>query len=299
MYRNYLFVSGGLYVLATCFVASLSADYEQDTEPTVDDLTSSTHVSAPDGTTPDTRTTIGLGEKVDITLDSSSWSDTDENLTTGMIEDDTIGDRVWAASSGGSISPSGVTQVDEVTLTAGFDPDICAVVCNVYDSETKYDDDYITKSIVFTIIAPSGEVTAFDSWVGRVARFSATLQPTSVCFGAISVTEVDGMGAQDDCWFVGSAQTKYEALTGGTWDVDNNNYWEFDHLAWADADITYYRANPVGAVRAPCQTNLPQEMHVVEGNSGQYDGSTLEIRIGTTTVGATRDGVSRNRTYTP
>ena len=131
-----------VYVFAILFIAApgLLADvYTQNTQATINAMTSSTNVSAPSGA-PDTRTTIGIGEQVTCSINSNSWSDTDCNITTNRVESDTIGDRVWGCSSGGEVNPSGVTYSNSTTLTADLDPGSPTVAVHVYDSEAKYDD---------------------------------------------------------------------------------------------------------------------------------------------------------------
>jgi hypothetical protein len=274
-------------------VSLCNGAYTQWTVSSIGGMTSSTLKAAPSGA-PNTRTTIGLGEKATCSIDSSTWTDKDCNNSTHTIENDTIGDRVWASSTGGSISPSGVTSVDTVTMTADYDPDTCVVLVHVYDSETKYDDNYLQRSKTFTIIKPTGETTVTNGWVNTImARFTSTLSPTSVNFGNISVTEVNGTGSHDGCWFTGSTMSKYEALTGGTWGVSDINVWGDDHLSWSAADIVYYRNEG----RAPCNTSIAQEMHVVEGSSGEYTNGNLVLTIGTTTISASRNGASLSKSY--
>lgn len=273
--------------------------YIQETEATVGELTSATALAAPSGA-PATRTTIGLGERVAISIDPATWSDTDCNETTGEIENDTMGDRIWAASGAGAITPSGVTQKNNVTMTADFDPGAVGVGVAIRDSQSKFTDAVLSRSKAFTVIAPVGETTAHAGWNtthGGVALFEAVLAPTSVSFDNIRVTEQDGAGSTDGCWFVGSAFVKMDLLTGGTWGVNNDNLWKYDNVGWIDEAITYYRNNPAGAVRAPCTGTLGQEMHVKEGSSGQYDGGILVLEIGVVTVTSTRDGVSAFKVY--
>jgi hypothetical protein len=148
-----------MYVFAILFIVApgLFADvYTQRTQATIGTMTSSTSVSAPDGTTPDTRTTIGIGEVVTCSINPATWSDLDCNLTKNRIESDTIGERVWGCTSGGEVNPSGVTSSNSTTLTADMDTGSPKVAVHVYDSENKYDDTPAYTSINFTVIAPGG-----------------------------------------------------------------------------------------------------------------------------------------------
>lgn len=271
------------------------AGYTQDTTSKVGDLTSRTNEAAPDGTTPDTRLTIGLGEGVQLTLDSSKWADTDENADTGAIENDTIGDRVWTAGGKGAVSPGGVTGVDITTLTASYDPGDATIVLLVYDSKSKFSDDPIIRQMTFTVIKPSGEASRYDHWADPVCFFSATLSPKTVSFNAISVKQIDGAGSSDGCWYMG--QTKYDSVGVGNYNVNAQNYYSGLNYGWLASSITHYRANPTGAVRAPCKTTLEVEMHVVQGSSGKYDAFPVEVTIGATTLTTTRDGETSTRTF--
>lgn len=284
----------------------LLADYNQDTNATVGNLTSRTFKAAPDGTTPDTRLTIGLGEQVQVNLDSASWSDTDENKTTGAIESDTIGNRVWTCGGKGSVSPGGVTTTDMVTMTASFDPGTANLVVLVYDSGTKYNDTVLTRTMDFSVIKPDGEVTRFDSWedgTGPNAIFTGVLTPKSVCFGNINVKEGTGAGSKDECWYVGSPdadpweQVPPPNFTGSNnWDIDDQNHWQYDYMGWGTTLVDFYRVNPTPP-RAPCKTTIKQTMLVIQGSSGQYEEHDFVAEIGATTVTVTRDSESATRTY--
>ena len=212
------FILGGL--------ATGETIYEQLTESSIDDMTSETVATLP---TNRSRTTIGIGEEVVCEIDSDSWEDKDcKKVDDGPWTDvnDTIGDRVWACSSGGTVSPSGVTSSDSTTLTADQSPDICVVGVDVYDSEDKYDDDEIYKSKTFTIIAPDGLTSTLDNdnnsigtagppnnQIGCSADFLCTVSPTSVNFYNASFQE----NIPDYNW---------------TWPDGNDTNWPGEIVTW-------------------------------------------------------------------
>jgi hypothetical protein len=140
-------------------------------------------------------------------------------------------------------------------------------------------------------IEPTDETTILAGPDLPAVKFDADLVPATADFQGREVTEQDAAGSHDDCWFAGSAMTKFENLTGGTWAVGANNRWGSDYLSWSDADITYYRANPPADPRAPCSTFLSQDMKINGIGCGVYTHNTLRITIGETTVSAGRDGV--------
>ncbi|MDH4241839.1 MAG: hypothetical protein OEW48_19945 [Phycisphaerae bacterium] len=176
--------------------------YEQNTESSIGDMTSETVATTPANRS---RTTIGIGEEVVCRIDSNSWADTDcEKVDDGPWTEvnDTIGDRVWACSSGGTINPSGVTSSNTTTLTADKSPDICVVGVDVYDSEDKFDDDAIWKSITFDIIAPdsstyvkNSDSPTWTAWtsgtknLGARTLYDVTEGPTTVSFYNVEFRE--------------------------------------------------------------------------------------------------------------
>lgn len=213
--------------------------YEQNTESSIGDMTSETVATTPANRS---RTTIGIGEEVVCRIDSNSWADTDcEKVDDGPWTEvnDTIGDRVWACSSGGTINPSGVTSSNTTTLTADKSPDICVVGVDVYDSEDKFDDDAIWKSITFDIIAPDGQNTAFKAdhksgedpngtRVGAYSTFDATVTPTTVSFYNAELGE--NIPFQTDNWPSGP---------NTTWGPYNGRSGDPDYNAMCDISVGY------------------------------------------------------------
>ena len=183
-----------MYVFAILFIVApgLLADvYVQRTQATIGAMTSQTVATLP---TNRARTTIGIGEEVTCSINPATWSDLDCNLTKNRIESDTIGDRVWACGPGGTINPSGITSSNSTTLTASDSPGSPRVLVNVYDSENKYDDSPLTRSIPFSVIAPSGMTSTLysdnypgtlgppDNKIGASSVFICTVSPTTVNF---------------------------------------------------------------------------------------------------------------------
>jgi len=144
---------------------------------------------------------------------------------------------------------------------------------------------------------PTGETTASHLWDdGGVHRWTQTLTPANINFGGRTVMEQDpGGGGPDTCWFDGSMFAKFEAITGGTWDVDTSNVWGDDFVGWFGAAVTYYRNQG----RAPCGTSFPQRMVIdcSTGNTTYIDSNQLGGNFDATTVTSTRAGQTVTRTW--
>ncbi|MHC4086322.1 MAG: hypothetical protein ACYSWZ_11350 [Planctomycetota bacterium] len=188
-----------LFIFIIGAIAIGETIYEQSTDSSIDDMTSETEATLPADRS---RTDIGIGEVVECRVDSNSWEDKDcEKVDDGPWTEvnDTIGDRVWACSGSGEISPTGVTQSDTTTLTADLSPGSCEVEVDVYDSNDQYVDDEINMSITFTIYEPNGMNVSFDSdvspWtagnskIGVKSKFLCTVLPTSVNFYNVDFQE--------------------------------------------------------------------------------------------------------------
>jgi len=165
--------------------------YSEHTQATLGDITSDTQVTAASAT--DDRTTIGIAEKVDCSIDPNTWADKDcKKVDDGPWTDvnDTIGDKTWSAiGSGGTVSPtSGTTTV----LTAKKTPAGVTVKVTVYDSLSKFDDAPVIKTKPFSVIAPNGEIItennnpgfppAGNNNIGAWTNYDVQLTPTSVSF---------------------------------------------------------------------------------------------------------------------
>lgn len=218
--------------------------YKQNTESDIGGMTSETEATLPADRS---RTDIGIGEVVKCKIDSNSWTDTDcEKVDDGPWTEvnDTIGNRVWACSSGGEINPSGVTQSDTTTLTADLSPGSCVVDVNVYDSNSKYVDDVLNRSRTFTIYEPNGMNVSFNSdippWtpgnkrMGAKSKFLCTVLPTKVNFYNVDFQEdIPAQGPwtwPDGNDFNLPAKTlgwKVKTINGGhnrTWDTVTSTY---------------------------------------------------------------------------
>jgi hypothetical protein len=186
-------LASALVLVGAVVQVSLYADsYTQATQATLDDMTSQTVATVPADRT---RTTVGLGEQVTCSIDSSSWADTDCNTTPdpNVVEDDTIGDRVWSASGKCDVSPTTAGAHDSATMTAHHTPGAATVQVIVHDSEAKYDDT-VTKTKGFSVIAPNAVNVAFHqdvspwgtgtpkTWIGAKQQFRWTFGPSSVNF---------------------------------------------------------------------------------------------------------------------
>jgi hypothetical protein len=145
---------------------------------------------------------------------------------------------------------------------------------------------------------PTGEVTASNGWgSGNEATshlWRQRLQPFGTNFQGCEVTEADPGGGTDSCWFAGSSFGPFNAITGGTWTVESNNYWGDDHVGWYTPAVTYYRAQG----RAPCTATFPQSMRVVRPSGNvEYTRHMLSATIGTTTVSSTRQGHTETKNW--
>jgi hypothetical protein len=275
---------------------AMADTYQQQTPSSIPPMTSETTKSAPDGTTPNTRPTIGLGETVTCKIDATKWVDGDYDVTTSRVVTDTIGNRVWASSGKGSITPSGVTTDNSVTLTAAYDAGVVVVLVHVYDSGTKFSDPYVESSRTFNVIKPTADDTFGDTWNSCLTNFTFRLLPLSVSFEGLSVSETTGTGSTDYCWFSGGP-APYDYVTGGLWTVGSGNVCDpTDNMGWGSSDISYYRNNP-SPPAAPCLTHIVQNMSVVQGPTGQYTQNVVEYVIGPTTLTNTRGNHSSSRTW--
>ncbi|MFC1780793.1 hypothetical protein ACFLZ8_00835 [Planctomycetota bacterium] len=189
-FKNAFVIFMMIFIFANTTFADWYSQYELSY---IDDMESETVLEAPDSTS-NSRTTIGIGEQVVCSIDSSTWEDLDCRNGWEIVED-TIGDTVWGAVGAGTVTPSGTTQSDETTLTAGMSPDSCLVTVDIYDSGDRWNDTVILDEILFNIIAPSSQTYSKDhdaptwtTWTSgpwyMAARtyFNATVQPLSVCF---------------------------------------------------------------------------------------------------------------------
>jgi hypothetical protein len=238
--NNTLWLQNVLVVLliSLVFVIPTSAvTYTQQTQSTIDDMTSETVATWPIDRS---RTTIGIGEEVVCSIDSSTWTDKDCRNYTEEVSD-TIGDRVWACEGNGLITPTGVTSSDSTTLTADKSPGICAVVVNVYDSKTKYSDGYISKPETFTVIAPTYQIyykdyddptwTAWSSgtkYMRTRTVYKPVVQPTSVSFANVDFQENFGDGETDT---FPDGSTFFWPFGQYPFDPDQYNQWSDTHYS--------------------------------------------------------------------
>jgi hypothetical protein len=185
-----------------CFSAH-AVTYTQCSDAWIDAMTSQTAATTPANRA---RTTIGIGEEVTCSINASTWSDWDR--ANGTPVQDTIGYRVWGCSPTGTVNPSGSTYSDSTGLTAKKTAGTCTVGVNVFDSEAKFCDSPIYRSIVFTIIEPEmisysfshDDVLGWTAWssgtryLGAHSWFSVTVNPTSVSFYNVGFQENFGTG---------------------------------------------------------------------------------------------------------
>jgi len=151
------------------------------------------------------------------------------------------------------------------------------------------------------------ETTELEGWYSDIsAGWRQTLQsdPSGWNFGGRYVTEEDGGGGSDSCWFEGSAVplsnvigegvNDYEGYSG-TWNVDAISGWGYDYVGWPQASVTYYRDQG----SAPCSMQLTQVMYIGCSDSPYsrtYITNSLEFDIASTSVTSKRAGQSGTNT---
>lgn len=159
-------------------------------------------------------------------------------------------------------------------------------------------DDILGSSTDTDVVAcgkPTGETTTAGGWSATRQMWNQTLLPATKSFSGRTVTEQDGGGGKDTCYFNGSAKTAFTAVTGGNWTINSDNTWNNpDTVGWGTDDVSYYRQQG----RAPCGTTFRQRM-VIDCPSGAltYATNTLGAGITSTTVSSTRAGHTESRTY--
>jgi hypothetical protein len=154
---------------------------------------------------------------------------------------------------------------------------------------------YAPVSIRVPVVRPSTETTVAAGWDasgnGLWRQTVHAADDASFDFSFDTVKESNpGGGGPDTCWFKGSAILPFTAITGGTWFPDEHGVWEFDHVGWFTASVTYYRKKK----RAPCGTTFPQQMQhkaqVEKGFVNYGPVNTLGGSFTKTTVTSTRAG---------
>jgi hypothetical protein len=142
---------------------------------------------------------------------------------------------------------------------------------------------------------PDSETTARNGWRPvTVSLFRQTLMPLTASFAGRTVTEEDPGGGTDGCWFEGSPFAPFVSVTGGTWDVLEDNTWGDDNVGIFPNAIVRYRL--LG--RAPCTITIPQRMVMSCGEASlPYLTDTLKYNIGKATVTNSRAGVTETKTW--
>ena len=224
------------------------------------------------------KTTVGITKAITgtaIATDKNGSPLSDIYITVKNSQDNTT------QSGSGSVSISFPSnKVGSVTFTA-----------------TTSDLANATGTATANVVAPTGEI---NSWVGwwsdypSVGMWKAQLTDTSVDFSGITVTESDGGGGSDACYFPESAIPPFVKITEGSWTVGANNVWQEDHVGWRPTAVAYYRAHG----KAPCQAGDKQIMNYQDGVVYvPYQTNYLSEAIGLTTVSSTRSGQTQTETY--
>lgn len=137
---------------------------------------------------------------------------------------------------------------------------------------------------------PTGEITSWIGWnsPSTLGMWRCTLTPASIDFAGKSVTERDGGGGNETCFFVGSIYPHKTALTANSkWSVGPGNKWQADSIGWYPRPILYYRNQG----RAPCEFVWTQKMFIIcpSGNN-EYKSHLIKAGFTATEVYSERDG---------
>jgi hypothetical protein len=162
MHRNTWSLLLGSIVLGLAVTVLLaqqihSKNYAPGPLPVIGDIQSMCVETAP---APQTRTTVGIGEKVRCWIDAGTWQDIDicRDADGNQSEvSDPLGMVVWSVNGLGTVYPI-VTDGSAVTLTidlAAYDG-IATVTATVTDSRTLGDDPPIQMRKIFDVKTPSG-----------------------------------------------------------------------------------------------------------------------------------------------
>jgi len=240
-FRNIVVLATVSLVLAV-FPSIADIIYSEHTQATLDGIISDTQVTA--ASAPDTRTTIGIGEKVDCAIDANTWEDKDcKKVDDGPWTDvnDTIGDKTWSAiGSGGTVSP---TSGDKTVLTAKKTPAGVTVEVTVYDSNSQYVDAPVIKTKPFSVIAPNGQTYSKDSdcpdpcwnnwengtkYMAARTYFNATVQPTTVSFVKAEFREhfpgETSTWPNGDTFYHSTGSPPFEINASNQWDPDDRHF---------------------------------------------------------------------------
>ena len=184
------------------------------------DLTHTTQKHAPDGTTPDTRTTIGVCEDVDIITPGSTGSD---------------------FTGGGGLTKS---DNSKVTFNAPVFESTCIVTIHYADGD---------ETITFKVIKPDGIIFSRNSYnttkyteghAGAGMYLEETVTPLSVCFGNIEIIEIGENAINKTGHFLN--QVQHHNPSGYTAIEDDNTTGDFEDDA-SSGDTPPYtpRARPI------------------------------------------------------
>jgi hypothetical protein len=134
--------------------------------------------------------------------------------------------------------------------------------------------------------------------------FKQEVYNSNINFNGSEVREGNGDGgiSWDGCHFPGSAITRFESVTSGSWvvggfEVWQSNYWGFDHLGWSPPEISYYRVQrPARNLTMPCNTEIIQSMEMKCANVWlEYtDSNVLTLWIGMTNVTNCRTDIANS-----
>jgi len=138
---------------------------------------------------------------------------------------------------------------------------------------------------------PTGETIQSGGWSDVYQLWQQTLTPGN--YSNRWVTEQDGGGGSDTCWYWGSPIPPFTSITGGDWQVGSSNDYGPDWHGWGTDAVAHYRSEG----RAPCQTDFYQNMLIdMPGGSTLYQVNPMSAGITDLTVWCAKGDQFEQRT---
>lgn len=216
-------LSVGVVIAATVSLMPGLVDaqsYAPGPSPTVGDVK---HQCTEEFPAPRSRTTIGIGESIQLWIDESSWNDPDiMYVGSGQtIVYDSIGDVTWTVTGGeGNVYPPMGTSTVLTADLASSDNTITVEVS--VDDSPEGDDQPVKKNVAVDAKIPTGVQNlkvenlslgaAGNVQIGASAKFTQQITPISVNFKAVQFRLT--RPAKTITWPDGTMQT-FAETTGG------------------------------------------------------------------------------------
>ncbi|MEI8380967.1 MAG: hypothetical protein WCJ09_12615 [Planctomycetota bacterium] len=185
---------GFAFMMAVALVPQLAFGDLPGPAPTIGEIVTECVEEYP---TPRSRTTIGIGELVNLSIDPDSWVDPDIPIGSGNPYDyDELSEITWTANGDGTVYP-----------TVGASTQLVADLCSLNGSVTVEasaedaglgDDPPVIKQANFSLEIPSGENVigcihgpfgAGNTHVGMRTNFAIQIAPATVNFSRVKFRE--------------------------------------------------------------------------------------------------------------